>query len=222
MEGKVAVYVQGRYAKPAYTVESYNVRAWPGLELVCHVLRQAGIEVEYCSSATAGRYRVVLVSITSGCDWYLFLAERLRWPKTVKPTVIAGGAGLLNVRPFLRWADVFCLGRAEEYVVPLVKAALAGEAFEHPSVVRAADFDPEGSYLIDAGNCLYPHPVPLANGKTWSEAASGCQRKCLFCAYTWHRRYIGGLQNQAGAGDVLWGGSAEKTIFELDLDRPDT
>jgi len=85
-----------------------------------------------------------------------------------------GGAGLLNVRPLLRWCDVFCLGRAEEYVVPLVKAALPGEAFEHPSVIRAADFDPEGSYLIDAGNRLYPHPVPLANGKTWSEASSVC------------------------------------------------
>ena len=62
MEGKVAVYVQGRYAKPAYKVESYDTRAWPGLELVCHALRQAGIEVGYCSAATVDRYRVVLVS----------------------------------------------------------------------------------------------------------------------------------------------------------------
>jgi hypothetical protein len=40
--------------------------------------------------------------------------------------------------------------------------------------------------------------------------------------YTWHRRHVGGLQNEAGAGDVLWGGSAEKTIFELDLEKPET
>ena len=83
---QVAVYVQSKYAKPAYTVESYNVRAWPGLEMICHALRHAGIEVDYCSSATAGRYKVVLVSITSGCDWYPFIAERLTWPKTSRPT----------------------------------------------------------------------------------------------------------------------------------------
>ena len=121
MEDKVAVYVQGRYAKPAYKVEFYDTRAWPGLELVCHALRSAGIEVEYCSAATVDRYKVVLVSITSGCDWHPFVAERLRWKE--HGTVIAGGAGLLNVRPFLRWVDVFCFGRAEDYIVPLVKAA---------------------------------------------------------------------------------------------------
>ena len=222
MNAEVAVYVQSKYAKPAYTIESYNVRAWPGLEMICHALRQAGIEVDYCSSATAGRYKVVLVSITSGCDWYSFVGERLAWPKTLRPTVIAGGAGLLNVRPFLRWCDTFCLGRSEEYVVPVVRAALAGERHEHLSVIHAADFDVNRTYTIDAGTALYPHAVPLANGKTWRESAYGCQRKCLFCAYTWHRRHVGGLQNEAGAGDVLWGGSAEKTIFELDLDHPET
>jgi len=204
------------------TGENYNVRAWPGLEMVCHALRQAGIEVDYCSSATVGRYRAVLVSITSGCDWYSFVGERLAWPKTARPVVIAGGAGLLNVRPFLRWCDTFCLGRSEEYVVPVVRAALAGERYEHPSVIHAAGFDVNRTYTIDAGMVLYPHAVPLANGKTWTESAYGCQRKCLFCAYTWHRRHVGGLQNEAGAGDVLWGGSAEKTIFELDLANPDT
>jgi len=220
MEGKVAVYVQGRYAKPAYKVESYDTRAWPGLELVCHALRSAGIEVEYCSAATVDRYKVVLVSITSGCDWHPFVAERLRWRD--HGTVIAGGAGLLNVRPFLRWVDVFCFGRAEDYIVPLVKAALAGEKHEHPSVCYAAEFSMDRTWQINAGRQLYPEPVPLANGKTWREAASGCQRKCLFCAYTWHRRHLGGMQNQAGAGDVLWVGSSEKTIFELDLDKPET
>ncbi|MFN3684842.1 MAG: hypothetical protein ACK41F_13055 [Fimbriimonadaceae bacterium] len=222
MSAEVAVYVQSRYAKPAYVVQSYNVRAWPGLEMVCHALRQGGIEVDYCSSATAGRYKVVLVSITSGCDWYPFVGERLRWPATARPTVIGGGAGLLNVRPFLRWCDVFRLGRTEGYMVPLVRAALAGEKLEHPSVIYAADFSPDKTYTIDAGERLYPHAVPLANGKTWRESAFGCQLKCLFCAYTWHRRHVGELQNEAGAGDVLWGGSAEKTIFELDLEKPDT
>ncbi len=44
MEGKVAVYVHGRYAKPAYKVESYDIRAWPGLEFVCHALQRMSDE----------------------------------------------------------------------------------------------------------------------------------------------------------------------------------
>ena len=81
MKPQVAVYVQRGYAKPTYARESYNVRAWPGLEMVCDALRRAGIEVGYCSAATAGRYRVVLVSITSGCDWYPYVAERAPWAR---------------------------------------------------------------------------------------------------------------------------------------------
>jgi len=138
MVAEVAVYVQRGYAKPTYARETYNVRAWPGLEMVCDALRRAGIEVGYCSAATVGRYRVVLVSITSGCDWYPYVAERVRWarrpgeghPSAVRRggdlVVIVGGAGCLNVRPFLPYADVFCFGRAEGYVVPLVRAGLDG------------------------------------------------------------------------------------------------
>jgi hypothetical protein len=40
MSAQVAVYVLSKYAKPAYTVENYNVRAWPGLEMICHVPQQ--------------------------------------------------------------------------------------------------------------------------------------------------------------------------------------
>jgi hypothetical protein len=64
MSAEVAVYVQSKYAKPAYAVESYNVRAWPGLEMIYHSLRQAGLEVDYCSSATAG----ILDSLAKGYE----------------------------------------------------------------------------------------------------------------------------------------------------------
>ncbi|KPK46517.1 MAG: hypothetical protein AMK72_09715 [Planctomycetes bacterium SM23_25] len=138
MSAGVAVYVQSKYAKPAYAVESYNVRAWPGLEMVCHALRAAGIEVEYCSAATVGRYKVVLVSITSGCDWYPFIGERLRWKG--HGTVIAGGAGLLNARPFLRWVDVFCFGRAEDYIANAGGDTRLRRASSNPHSPRGTGF----------------------------------------------------------------------------------
>jgi len=85
MSAEVAVYVQSRYAKPADTVESYNVRAWPGAEMVCHARRHAGIEVDYCSSATVGRCRIVRGPVTSGCGWYPFVGERLCLAKSPFP-----------------------------------------------------------------------------------------------------------------------------------------
>ncbi len=218
---KVAVYVQSAYAKPTYAVESYNVRAWPGLEMVCDALRRAGLEVDYCSAATVSRYKLVLVSITAGCDWYSFLAERVRWK--ANGLVVAGGPGILNVRPFLPYADVFCFGRAEAYVVPLIRALLRGGAYRHPSVCYSSEFNMRRRYRIDGGECVYPHEVTLANGKRWRETAIGCQRKCCFCGYTWHRRHVGGLQAESGAGNALWGGKAsERTIFELDLADPES
>ncbi len=218
-QGWVAVYVQGRYAKPAYKRESYDVRTWPGLEMVCHALRRAGIEVEYCSSATVSRYKVILVSITSSCDWYPFLAERARWTK--HGVVIAGGAGVLNVRPFLPYVDIFCFGRAEDLIVPLVQAVLRGNRYDHPSVCYSSEFSMDKRYVINTVTEVYPHEIRLANGKRWKETAIGCQRKCLFCGYTWHRRHVGGLQAESGAGNALWGNaSSERTLFELDLDDP--
>jgi len=56
MSAHVAVYVQGRYAKPAYKVESHDVRPWPGLELVVDTLRRAGVEADYYPAATVGRW----------------------------------------------------------------------------------------------------------------------------------------------------------------------
>jgi len=52
MSAEVAVYVQRGYAKPTYARESYNVRGWPGLEMVCDALRRAGRR----RAADAGRW----------------------------------------------------------------------------------------------------------------------------------------------------------------------
>lgn len=81
--------------------------------------------------------------------------------------------GAAQSRPFLRWCDVFCLGRAEEYIAAAVRAALAGEKLERPSIIYGVEFELGKTYYIDAGTGLYPHAVPLANGKTWRESAYG-------------------------------------------------
>lgn len=211
---RVGIYVQARYAKPTYARESYDARYWPGLEMIRDAVERAGHEVHYCSAANVGDHPVVLASITSACDWWTFIAEQSKWGR--RPRVIVGGAGVLNVRPVLFAADAFVFGRGEGIIGPMLAAELRGEQFEHESVCYAASFRPEHHYRIAQAEAAYPHPVRLSRGGEWTETAIGCQRRCLFCGYTWHRRHVGGAQAESGAGNSVWKSSLEQTIWELE------
>ena len=219
---QIAVYVQAEYAKKAYTVESYNVRAWPGMELIKDVLVRAGFDVDYCGAETVQDYHIILVSITCPIDWYSFISERVGWQKG-DYTVIVGGPGVMDIRPVLPFADIFVFGRGEAIIIPLVKAVLQDQAYEHPAVAYAEDFSVDKTYRIEQTNRCYPFPITLANGKLFIEQGIGCQRKCLFCSYAWHRQKVGhSTQKDSGAGKQLFPSNDEVTFFELDLDHPDT
>jgi len=183
---KICVYVLSRNAKQNYANESYNVRLNAGMSVVVDILRRAGYKVEYASSATVHKYDWVLVSITSDCDWWPFIAERVRWRKG-NYKVIAGGAGVLNVRPFLPFVDYFVLGRAEGIIDRLVK----GDA-DHPSIIESNSFNPDMDYYINQVTEPYPHEIKLENGQTYKESMIGCNHRCLFCGYTWQRKHTGG------------------------------
>ena len=210
---KVCAYVMESYAKANYAKECHNVRAWPGFEMVIHALRMAGIDVEYAGIATVHTFDVVLVSITSDCDWWPFMAERTKW-KRGKYTVIAGGAGVLNVRPFLFVVDGFVLGRGENILPAILADHAAGNRHESPSVVWSDSFSMRRRYKIAQAAGPYPHEFKLTNGKPYREHSIGCPYKCLFCGYTWHRKYIGDGTFTAGA-DAMNAGNRERTIIDL-------
>jgi hypothetical protein len=214
MAPEVAIFVQKRYAKATYSVESYSVRRWYGVEMLRDALERAGIEVGYCSSANVGQFKVVLVSLTAAGDYYTFMAERETWAKG-SYSVLVGGAGLLNVQPLVWSGDTFCFGRSEVYIVPLVKAALAGERLEHPSVCYADEFDPRKQWTIQQAAECYPHEVTISDGQKWKEAAIGCKRRCLFCGFTWHRKSI--IPKTEHDGNFLLVGvyGQETTIHDL-------
>ena len=210
---KIAAYVMTEYAKQTYAQESHDVRAWPGFEVVLDAVRRAGYKPEYAGMATAHEYDVVLVSITSDCDWWPFISERVKW-KTGKPLVIAGGAGVLNVRPFLQWINAFVIGRGETITPALLAAYERGEQYESPSVIWSDAFTMNRQYEIAQTDKPYPHEVIMTNGKPFKEGSIGCPNKCLFCGYTWHRRYIGDGTYRAGA-ESMNSGNRERTIIDL-------
>lgn len=164
---RICAYVQGGYAKPAYKNENFNTRQWVGLSVIVDSLRRAGYEVEYAGAATVHEYDWVLVSITSDCDWWSFIAERVQW-RAGSYKVIVGGAGVLNVRPFLPYADYFSLGRGER----TVPALIGGDALDD-SIIESRTFSPDAIYHIRQEMC-YGEDVTLTNGRTFHELSQGC------------------------------------------------
>ena len=190
---KICAYVQEAYAKKTYKNECMDTRQFVGLRIVINELEKAGYQVEYAGMATVHQYDVVLVSLTAQCDWYSFIAERIKWEKG-NYKVAVGGAGVLNVEPFLDHFDVAMLGRGENLIVPVVSHLLAGDKYRHESVIYAEDFSEDGNWKINQAESSYSDKIQLYKGEPWIEGKIGCNHRCLFCSYTWSRK-----QNFEGA-----------------------
>ena len=204
-KAKIGIWVPQKHAKATYKNENYNIRQNAGMAVVADILRREGHQVEYASSAAIGGYDFALVSITAAVDWRPFLRERQTWAKC--PIVIAGGPGVLNIRPHRPWVDYFVLGRAEGAIEKLI----AGEA--HRSIIDSKNFNPDGEYHINQAEGPYPHRLTLENGASYQEGMIGCPYACHFCGYTWHRKPTAG---EFRTGD-LWSGGEDIEMAILDI-----
>lgn len=214
---KICAYVQQQYAKANYKNECMDTRQFVGLRVIIDALERAGYAVEWAGLATVHTYDVVLVSLTSDCDWWTFIAERARW-QPGHYRVVIGGAGVLHVTPFIPFADYFSLGRGEESVVDLIRGLDGKSADVDNSIIVSAEFSTERTYHIRQARLPYPHPVPMAGGKTYREGPIGCNHKCLFCGYTWQRKFLSKLDHYA-MSDSLFGGIEDKERALLDMGR---
>lgn len=214
---RICAYVQEQYAKSTYSNECMDTRQFVGLRVVMDSLQRAGYEVEWAGIATVHEYDVVLVSLTSDCDWWSFIAERMRWRKG-HYKVIIGGAGVLHVTPFLQWADYFSLGRGEESMPNLIRM-LDGQPYVHDdSIIESATFSPDRVYHIRQTDICYPHKIRLTGDKNFQENAIGCNHRCLFCGYTWQRKFVSPNRYYA-MEDSLFGDIADKERAMLDIER---
>lgn len=210
---KICAYVQGSYSKQNYAKECLDTRQFVGLRVIIDAIERSGRAVSYAGIAAAHEYDCILVSLTSDCDWWSFIAERARW-KPGRYKVIIGGAGVLNVRPFLEYADYFVLGRGEGVINDILDEIETGNRFVSDSIIRACEFSPDKKYTI-AQSSPYPHSINLSQNKTWKETFIGCNHKCLFCGYTWQRRYVG--DGAYRMSDSLFGGIENKERAILDM-----
>ena len=211
---KICAYVQEQYAKANYKNECLDTRQFVGLRVVIDAIERAGYTVEWAGRATVHKYDIVLVSLTSDCDWWSYIDERSKWQKGNYKVVI-GGAGLLHITPFLPFADYFVWGRGENIVPALVKAIDKGTEFNSESVASSKTFSPDNIYRIAQVKEPYPHTIPLTDKRQYKENAIGCNHKCLFCGYTWHRKFIS-PNKYYQMSDSLFGGIEDKELAMLD------
>ena len=208
---KIAVYVIGKNAKYNYKHESFNVRKNAGIAVIIDVLKKAGYEIDYVSAINVINYDILLYSITSDCDWLPFIAERIKWPKG-NYKVIVGGAGVLNVRPFLDYADYFVLGRGENVIENLINNI---NGFECENIINSKTFSIDKKYKI-AQSAQYKNEIILEDGCVYQEGNLGCNHKCLFCAYTWHRKNV---NKGTFEWDSLFTSMADKEKAMLDMHK---
>lgn len=211
---KIGVYVLSKNAKQTYSKECYNVRLNAGMAVVCDILKRNGFaDIEYCSSYNAHRFDMVMFSVTADCDWWNFIAERIEWQKG-DYKVCVGGQGVLNVRPFLEYVDYFILGRAEGVIEELAQAVSNGEEYESEFCINSRTFSVDKKYRINQVSEIYPYDIQLDNGQTYHEDVIGCNHRCLFCGYTWHRKQATQEEfNYSG----LWNGGKDRERAMIDL-----
>ncbi len=208
---KIGVYVQTKYSLQTYSSESFSVRLFAGVGIIADELKKHGKDVSYCGVATVNKYDIILISITAAIDWYSFIQERIKWPKG-DYKVIVGGAGVLNVRPFLEHFDYAVFGRGEDVINDLVDNI---DGFEHESVCKASDFSTKKRYKVAQATRLLG-PLLIGDNtrkkQTFQEFGLGCKRKCLFCCYSWQRKYNSEINKSYQEGHT-----AEFTMLDLDF-----
>lgn len=211
---KICAYVQQKYAKQNYKNECLDTRKFIGLRVVVDCLERAGYTVDYAGIATVHKYNIVLVSLTSDCDWWPYITERLKW-QDGDYKVLIGGAGVLHVSPFLPWFYAAMFGRGENTIIPLVNGIASGNRYIHESIAYSDTFSENDIYRVAQVDVCYQHPIKLAEGKEFVETTMGCNHKCLFCGYTWQRKFVSPYKTYQINSD-LFGEIADKERAMLD------
>lgn len=179
-----------------------------GLRMVIDsVERNYNTSVDYISMKNINEYDVVLVSLTSATDvWnliYTFSHYGLDASK-VKPKIIIGGAGVINIKAYLNFGDFFVWGRGEKTIVKLLDYIENNKKHKCNNVFERGLNDFNETFYINQTDNVYPHEV---NG--WKEEAIGCKKKCHFCQYTYSRKYT-----NSRADEQNYSTASEEHTFE--------
>lgn len=186
---RVGVYIFTHAIKKRVTKkrESYfDGLNYIGLRYILSEIDMSRYEICYVSSASVNTVDYLLVPLISYYDVYNLLNEFAG--RRIKPRVIVGGPGLINVELLADIADVAILGRGEGMIMHVLDDDLRFDGVYYKDVNHdlhaPLSVRPLSTYIEIDDNTL---------GR-YTEVSIGCQRKCYFCEYSWKNKY----QNQTG------------------------
>lgn len=165
------------------------------------VLKDKGVDVGRCTPESAHKQDLVLVSFTSNYDvisFYQAVALRPEWQRGKRKfNVIGGGFGMQNPTLIRDYLDYAAFGRAENWIYKIVDTILGGGAPKHPSVMNLPDLH---EVVISQTPQLYDGTIGgTAYGDSYVETFTGCPYKCMFCHYTWARKYEDNREENKGS-----------------------
>lgn len=137
------------------------------------ILSELNEPYEYCRAELINAYEFVLVSLTSVMDVenLVYTMERFA-PDKIKPKIIVGGFGVVNVKLIIPYIDIACFGRGEGQINDIIAGKRFGNVWR-----KEDDQILEGKYAVR-------QPRYLVDG----ENSVGCRNRCKFCQYTWIRQ----------------------------------
>jgi len=170
---------------------SFDGQSNVGAYMIIHAMTKAGFKIDFCSPDTAKLFDIVLVSLTSPYDVYNLLSVIARHPdfQPEKRTfqVIIGGFGVINIISLRNYIDFAFFGRVENEIAADVKEILANKDIVRPYVMSLK----HGIHEVKLNQSQpYPHELEI-RPNNFKEKHIGCPRKCLFCQYTFSRKWTG-------------------------------
>lgn len=156
-----------------------------GAGMLIDVLYNAGYDVKITDKDNAHKFDFIFISLTSNQDMialarYLYKCDKWR-NRNFK--VVAGGFGMQNYIPIHEYIDFAFWGRAENDIVELLES---GFEKEHKSLLKIGHHK---NVWINQSVNIYPNVYKFGGGST-KETIYGCPNKCLFCHYSFARKYI--------------------------------
>ena len=190
---KIGILILDRLSKNKIHKEHYDGTTHLGSWIIEDVLRDkySDIVIEHCSFATINNYDIVLYSITSTESIYLLVSNMLYCgvkAKSITPLIVVGGAGVLNIRTYLSYADIFVFGRGEDVICDIID--------QYNKHGKNKDQYEPNQYFHVSGLELTPKKIKQSDSlyhkelNGYKENMLGCRNFCYFCEYTFSRKYI--------------------------------
>jgi len=166
-KNKIGIYCTASINNSNFTRE--NKMSF-GFQCIINEIDLEKYTVDFCNIKDYNKFDILLYSVTSFYD--ILALYRDFFNLKSKPILICGGPDISNIHLLSYVADVVCLGRCEDQINDILE-------FKKMNNVWYKKYDPEIKNKYNLRQ-----PTKLLQYKSKKEVNVGCNKKCLFCQYS--------------------------------------